>query len=572
MGSFGNYLGATLGTSTNEDGQSGSIYDNSWVTNPNYPKRAALAPDGQHMVQLTDPSAPPDAGPGKYTPNSKLLGQVPGLLSDHSTYQQVEQSLHGPQALNWESRTFNDMRTEKDALKPDQINAQATAWKDHGNTLKTESEAFKKSVGDAIAGHWSGQAADAADAASKQVTKSSIYDFTPSSEALANRLTVLHDAFTSIRSRFPNDANDQLIDGGDFNKDKLDQRIRQFNSEYHLDGGGHLRNSSGGYVTAADALKEMDQINRSIRDYQLAVQLFRDTYNPTVEAVTNDFPNLPAPPDMTYGQPTPGPGAPGPGAPFTGTPNVGPPGGGTPSYRTPSYGTPSFRAPSYGTLGTSTPNPSVTTPAPCTCGSPAMCGCPSDTTGANTGGQPTGAGQNGQTPATSALTNPTQAAGATGLASDAANGANQSLGSAMGAAQPAASGLSNSIAKTPNLPEGALRLAKGGPGSGAGGGGTKGGAAGGAGLGGLPKEPSSRLGLAAATPHAEGAETAAGSRAGVGAATPAAGAPGAPGAAGHGAGGAHGNEHKASKALRSRRNGAEIAGEVEAVVAVIGKD
>src|SRR5262249_15608818 len=166
-----------LGTSTNEDGQSGSIYDNSWVTNPNYPKRAALAPDGHHFVQLSDPSAPPDTAGNKYTPDSALLGEVPNLLSDHGTYQQVEQSLHGPQALNWESRTFNDLRAEKDALKPDQINAQATAWHDHGNALKTASEDFKRSVGDAISGHWSGQSAGAAQAASQQVTRSSIYDF-----------------------------------------------------------------------------------------------------------------------------------------------------------------------------------------------------------------------------------------------------------------------------------------------------------------------------------------------------------------------------------------------------------
>src|SRR5262249_16418304 len=159
-----------------------------------------------------------------------------------------------------------DMRKEKDALKPAQLHTLADAWTTHGTTLKTESEKFKTNVGNAITGKWEGASAEAAEAATKHVTKNSIYDFTPSSDALAGRLTALEQAFNSIQHRFPNDANDQLIDGGDFNRDRLNQRIHEFNSRYHLDGSGHLRNNSDGYVTAADALKELDQIRRSISD------------------------------------------------------------------------------------------------------------------------------------------------------------------------------------------------------------------------------------------------------------------------------------------------------------------
>ncbi len=71
---------------------------------------------------------------------------------------------------------------------------------------------------------------------------------------------------------------------------ELDAAIADFNSKYHIDGSGYLRNNDDGYVTAADALKQLDEINRSIDAYQKAVQLFQNIYNPTVEAVTKNFP------------------------------------------------------------------------------------------------------------------------------------------------------------------------------------------------------------------------------------------------------------------------------------------
>lgn len=325
MSGFGNYLGATMGTSTNEEGKSGAVYDNAFVTNSNYPKRAALIGDDGKFVQL-DSDLQDENKVAKYQPNSALLGEVPGLISDNSTYLEVQDKLSGPESLNWEGKSFIFMRKERDSLNPGKIEQLGKDWTEHGDTLKTTSKDFKETVNKTIEGKWSGESAAAAEAASKQVTKTSIYDFTLASDAIADRLTVLHDAFTSLRDQFPTYANDQLIEKGDFDKAKLDAKIADFNSKYHIDGSGYLRNNDDGYVTAADALKQLDEINRSIDAYQKAVQLFQNIYNPTVEAVTKNFPNLPTPPNMKYGDPT-APGGPGgPGGPAS-------PGGGTSPFK-----------------------------------------------------------------------------------------------------------------------------------------------------------------------------------------------------------------------------------------------
>src|SRR5580693_5695461 len=105
MGSFGNYVGATMG----------GEYDDSWVTNTNYPERQELLQNGQ-LIKL--PGGAPGSDKKAYTPNSNLLGQVPGLTSDHSTYEQIEQDLNGPGSLNWESWTFAALRNEMEALQP----------------------------------------------------------------------------------------------------------------------------------------------------------------------------------------------------------------------------------------------------------------------------------------------------------------------------------------------------------------------------------------------------------------------------------------------------------------------
>ncbi|TGB41371.1 hypothetical protein EJD98_15710, partial [Mycolicibacterium peregrinum] len=321
MSGFGNYLGASLGSGENENGGKSRIYDLAWLTNSNYPGRAALIGDDGKFVQLGMDTSTKDSTP--FQIDSDLLGEVPGLTSDNSAYQDMQDKLHGANTLNWESFTFSEMRAEKDSLNVGAIDKLKTAWTEHGDTLKTTSEEFKKTVNKEIKGNWSGDSAAAAEAASAQVTKTSIYDFTSASDAIADRLTVLKDSFTSIRDRFPDDADDQLIDDGKFDKAALDAKINDFNSRYHIDGGHRLRNNDDGYVSAPDVVKEMEKINRSITDYTTAVQLFRDNYNPTVLAVAQNFPNLPAPPNMKYGDPTgpggdpTGPGGPGGTSPFT---------------------------------------------------------------------------------------------------------------------------------------------------------------------------------------------------------------------------------------------------------------
>ncbi|MGH3723713.1 MAG: hypothetical protein ACRDUS_06260 [Mycobacterium sp.] len=541
MGGFGNYLGATMGTSTNEEGKSGAVYDNSWVTNPNYSKRAALVgPDGK-FVHLPTDAIGPDNAADKYKPNSALLGKIPGLLSDDTVSKEIQQKLNGPSALNWESRSFADMRREKDALDAANMKALAGKWRDHGNNLKTASEDFKNMVDNAISGNWEGESATSAQSATQNVTKTSIYDFTKSSEAIANRLDVLSGAFDSIKARWLDHSDDQLINSSpNFNKAQLDQKTNDFNSRYELDGGGHLRFKGGdhGYVTAADALKEMDQIKNSLRDYSRAVELFRDTYNPTAQAVANEFPTLPPSPNMTFGQPTPGPGAGIPSSPGGGVPSS--PGGGTPAFNpnTSGGGTPAFDTKSL-----------------------------EDQLKANSPGNnmPIDPSQNNNTK------NPSTSTGsgsqdATSAAQSALQGMTQGLNSALGAAQQAAQQAASAAqGQKPfsGLKEGALGLGNK-PALPKGIGGGAGGGLGGAGA----HEPGARLSSPQASSNASSA------RPGVPAAASSAsgGMGGSPGAGGGPAGakGAEGKEHKTNKSLRSRQNGSELLGDPDSVVPVLG--
>ena len=536
MGSFGNYMGAKFGGS----------YDESWLTSPyrvrveGYPDPTTLLEDPNNLEnpELVDITKYQSPGDDEYTPSSHLLNKVPGLLSDYTTRQEVDDALHGPNALNWERETFTQMRKEKNAFKPGEIGDLALAWKNHGDTLKRRSENFKESVRTAISGKWEGASAAAADVATQQVTKTSIYDFTPSSDEISDRLTVLREAFDHIRDHFPEDGEYQLIDSGDFDKRELDQRVEDFNNKYHLDGSGHLRNNSDGYVSAQDAITDMKEIRDSINAYQRAVDLFHNTYNPTVETVASNFPNLPAPPDMKYGPTGPGPTGPGPTGP--GPTGPGPTG----------LGTPPFNAPKFDTPPTTTPDTGKT---------PAI---PDYQPG--TGDQtPINNPQNWPT-----TTNPAQTA-SQGLKSG-LDAATQGIKSGLDAASKAAQQAAGAGQKPPSLREGALGLGDkaGGP-KGLGGGAAGGGSAGAGGSGGLPaQQPAARL----STESASGARPAvpAASTSGMGAM----GGMGAPGTGGGGpaAGGrgADGKEHKANKALKTRKNGSDIVGDADAVVPVVG--
>lgn len=531
MSGFGNHLGATMGTATNEEGDSQSVYDSAFVTNSYFPKRAALIGDDGKFVQL-DSDLQDENKVAKYQPNSALLGEVPGLISDNSTYLEVQDKLSGPESLNWEGKSFIFMRKERDSLNPGKIEQLGKDWTEHGDTLKTTSKDFKETVNKTIEGKWSGESASAAEAASKQVTKTSIYDFTLASDAIADRLTVLHDAFTSLRDQFPTYANDQLIEKGDFDKAKLDAKIADFNSKYHIDGSGYLRNNDDGYVTAADALKQLDEINRSIDAYQKAVQLFQNIYNPTVEAVTKNFPNLPTPPNMKYGDPT-APGGPG------GPTSPGGPGGGTSPFKPGGgSGIKPFDKSDLDKLKTDKPT-DLDKYKP-------IDQKPTDQNNSTT--DPT-------KDALDSLTDPVKSA-----IDSATNAAKDALGQAMDAAKNAAG--QNPLGQgLGGPPEGVLGLGPQGLG-GAGAGKGAGGAGGGVPLRGMP---SGLPATAPATTAAKVTAPAAAAGLGAGAGSPGAGAP----AAGQ-RGDQNGKGHQVNKALRRKKNGKDVIGDADASVPVVG--
>ncbi|WP_208301192.1 hypothetical protein [Mycobacterium sp. DL440] len=537
MSGFGNYLGATMGTSTNEEGKSGAVYDNSFVTNGNYPKRAALVDGKDNFDQVEKDQVEKDwdkeHGVAKYQPDSKLLGEVPGLISDNSTYLEVQDTLNGPDKLNWEDKEFVFMEAEKNSLKTGDIETLAKAWRKSGTDLKTNSKAFKEDVGKEIAGKWSGESAAAAEAASEQVTKSAIYDFEKASEAIAKRLDELHSAFTQIKTEFPDDyADSALLDDGKFNKKELDDAINEYNNKYEVDDSGHLRNKkSGGYVTAADALKELDEINHSIQAYHTAVQLFQNVYNPVVEAVTQNFPHLPTPPNMKYGDTT-GPGGPGgdpsgPGgtSPFT-------PGGGP--------GTKPFDKSAFDKLSPNKPT-DLDKFKPIDQKSMSQMDSTTDPT----------------KDALDSLTDPVKSAidSATNAAKDAAG----QLADAM------KNGAQNPLGDMPKgPPEGVLGLGPQGLG-GAGAGKVGGGAGGGVPLRGLPSALPTGAPATAAAKMPAGA-AGAGAGLGAGAGSPGAGAP----AAGQRGGDQNGKGHQVNKALRRKKNGKDVIGDADASVPVVG--
>ena len=538
MSGFGNYLGATMGTSTNEEGKSGAVYDNAFVTNSHYPTRAALIGEDGKFIQLNSELGKDDKDRvAPYTPKSELLGEVPGLTSDNGAYKQVQDKLTGPDQLNWEHYKYSQLHAESNTLNPTMIGKLAGHWTTDGNALKKASEDFKETINTKIAGKWSGDSAGAAEAASKQVTHTSIYDFTSASGAIANRLTALSEAFTKIKNEFPTKGDDaELLDKGGFNKQELDAAIKDFNNKYEIDGSGYLRNKSDhGYVTAADALKRMDEINRSIDAYQKAVQLFQNVYNPTVLAVTKNFPNLPTPPNMKFGDPT-APGGPGgPGGPTS----PGGPGGGTSPFKPGGgSGIKPFDKSDLDKLKTDKPT-DLDKYKP-------IDQKPTDQNNSTT--DPT-------KDALDSLTDPVKSA-----IDSATNAAKDALGQAMDAAKNAAG--QNPLGQgLGGPPEGVLGLGPQGLG-GAGAGKGAGGAGGGVPLRGMP---SGLPATAPATTAAKVTAPAAAAGLGAGAGSPGAGAP----AAGQ-RGDQNGKGHQVNKALRRKKNGKDVIGDADASVPVVG--
>lgn len=540
MSGFGNYLGATMGTATNEEGDSQSVYDSAFVTNSYFPKRAELIGENGEFIQRNADLGEHDKDRvAKYQPNSDLLGEVPGLISDNSTYLEMQDKLTGPDKLNWEAFSYEDLHAENESLNPGAIDQLAKDWTQHGTTLQTTSKNFKETVNKTIDGKWSGDSAEAAQTATDQVTKTSIYDFTLASDAISDRLGVLNDAFTQIRRDFPKDDLGTLVLDGKFDRKKLDEEITSFNNRYEIDGDGYLRKKDGGgYVTAADALKELDEINRSIDAYQKAVQLFQNVYSPAVEAVTKNFPNLPTPPNMKYGDPT-GPG--GPGGDPTG-PGAG--GGGKPFTPGGGAGTKPFDKSAFDKLNPNKPT-DLEKFKP-------IDQKPIDQKDLTT--DPT-------KDALESLTDPAKSAMDT-----ATNAAKDAAGQLADAMKNAAQNPLGDIPKGP--PEGVLGLGPQGlGGAGAGAGKGAGGAGGGVPLRGMPSGLSSSAPATAAA-KMPAAATGTGAGLGAGAGSPGAGAP----AAGQRAGDQNGKGHQVNKALRRKKNGKDVMGDAEAAVPVVGAD
>lgn len=309
-----------------------------------------------------------------------------------------------------------------------------------------------------------------------------------------------------------------------------------------------IRNTRDAIVPnyAAYTASMADPHNRSVTKCifdRYAQSVLTNIYAPNI-AAANDQPDFPAaapnvgkPPAAPPSHPTapaPHPGSPG-GPPIGGgnPPGVG--GGGRGGGGGPAGGPHPILTPKF-----PTPTPHTT---PQSLGGQAYSVDPSTATASPTSGL-----QN-----LSDLANPLQS-----LSSPLQSALGQAMNAAQQAGKPGALGGPQTLGKLP--PEGALKGIKGGAGAG-GGAGLRG-----ASLGKPAGAPANAAGSTA------GRTVAAGARAGLsGAGTGGMGAPGAGApAAGHQAGGA-GGPHQPSKALRRKKNGEEIIGDAEAVVAVLGE-
>ena len=234
MGSFGNDMGGLFG---------GSMYGSKANNWSNEEWNALMGQDKPESYQdqihqdnvdeLSNPTASEDTAPEKYQLNSDLLNTVPGLLGDTTTADAVHDELSGGNALNWEHFTFGELNDEKNKLNPGALETLGNAWTGHGDTLKTESENFKKSIENIVSGKWTGTSAASAEAATTHVTENSIYNFTPSSEEISDRLEVLRGAFDSIKSRFPKIDGNELENFHTYDKQKLDDKVNEFNTKFH---------------------------------------------------------------------------------------------------------------------------------------------------------------------------------------------------------------------------------------------------------------------------------------------------------------------------------------------------
>jgi hypothetical protein len=405
-------------------------------------------------------------------------------------------------------------------------------WRNVGDKLHTATEDFKeliKSLRDS--GGWEGKTIEAAYSNAIDSVDEPYYTGTAAFRA-ANLTNKWHDVVQFLHDKLQNDPLGEFP----FLVNRYDRDLNWKTVNYNDSGGMGPGMDRQEPTTAADKA----EVNRDYDDYMHHVM--NDSYKPCTESIWRNYPQFDSSQATEAPREIPGlPQKPGKPTDKTRDPST-VSGGGTPSFG-----------------GGGGPTPSI----PKTSGSlpeGLQQGLPEGLTDrTKLPDNPTTPGQS----AGSSLTDPSQAVGA---ASGLGSGLSQALGSATQAAKAPPGGTPKGSGPKPNMPEGALQLGKGAKGTGSTGGGS-----GGASLGGAPKGlPTGLPGQPAAATQA----TAAGaSQPGTGAGAPGMGPPGTPGGAGHGAGGAQqGKEHKINKALRSRKTGAEIAGDSEAVVPVIGQD
>ncbi|WP_135459199.1 hypothetical protein [Mycobacterium sp. DL99] len=537
MSGFGNWTGALFGGELfTSDSHNWTPSEWNKLMGHDEPTKYNEYPDAGDKLKAMDQFTIQDE---KRAPDTSTLDEIPGLTADRTVQDAVTAATTGGKQINFESWTFKELRDEKSTLKSNltAIDTLATAWTTHGNNLKEDSETFKDKVDKAIEGKWSGDSATAAEAASKQVTKTSIYDFTPSSQEISDRLKVLHTAFDYVQAHFPNSASDDVVKDFDSkNLQGVNAEVVAYNNRYHFDSEGLLRLDNGQYVNVDTAVKDKERVEQSIKDYTDAVQLFDGTYQPAIEAVAQGFPNLPPLPNMKFEAPTDPTGPGGPGGPG-GTKPFSPGGGKTPGGIKP------LDKSAFDKLNPNKPTDLDKLK-------------PIDQRSIDQKDSTTDPTKD----ALKSLTDPAKSA-----VDAATNAAKDAMGQAMDAAKNAAqqnplgSGLGGP-------PEGVLGLGPQGLG-GAGAGKGAGGAGGGVPMRGIASGlPSS----APATAAAKMPTTAAGAGAGLGAGagSPGAGSP----AAGQRAGDQNGKGHQVNKALRRKKNGKDVIGDADASVPVVGAD
>ncbi len=151
MSGFGNYLGATMGTSTNEEGNSGAVYDNAFVTNSNYPKRAALIGDDGKFVQLDSdlqdenrrsPQVPAEQRPSRRSSRIDIGQQHVSGGAGQALGSRIPQLGGQVVRLHAQGEGLAQSRQDRTSWRKD--------WTEHGDTLKTTSEDFKETVNKTI--------------------------------------------------------------------------------------------------------------------------------------------------------------------------------------------------------------------------------------------------------------------------------------------------------------------------------------------------------------------------------------------------------------------------------------